>query len=173
MQCAPLPTPTQEKRPARSTGASATGGGKTRTSTSSAPRRPSCCSAPPPSTVSVWPPWPEFGRTEMTTPTIENTVRPGAEATDEEFRLRMRAFLADNAPGKRPRDPAGKVPWTKSWHATLFDNGYAGPSWPVEPGGMAPCFARQVIYPEEIARAKVPGPPGTGLGILAPTILTS
>src|SRR3546814_5735654 len=82
MQCAPLPTPTQEKRPARSTGASATGGGKTRTSTSSAPSRPSCCSAPPPSTVSVWPPWPEFGRTEMTTPTIENTVHPGAEATD-------------------------------------------------------------------------------------------
>ncbi|HEY9564781.1 MAG TPA: acyl-CoA dehydrogenase family protein, partial [Nocardioides sp.] len=108
----------------------------------------------------------------MTTPTIENTVRPGAEATDEEFRLRMRAFLADNAPGKRPRDPAGKVTWTKSWHATLFDNGYAGPSWPVEHGGMALDFARQVIYQEEIARAKVPGPLGTGLGIVAPTIIS-
>src|SRR3546814_14129775 len=138
MQCAPLPTPTQEKRPARSTGASATGGGKTRTSTSSAPRRPSCCSAPPPSTVSVWPPWPEFGRTEMTTPTIENTVRPGAEATDEEFRLRMRAFLADNAPGKRPRAPAGKVTWTKSRHEDHFGTRYPRTTGPCAPGENDP-----------------------------------
>ncbi|WGL54032.1 acyl-CoA dehydrogenase family protein [Nocardioides sp. BP30] len=91
--------------------------------------------------------------------------------TDEEFRARLRAFLAGNAPGPRPKDPREKIAWTKAWHATLVDNGYAGPSWPREYGGMDLPFSRQVIYQEEIARAKVPGPLGTGLGIVAPTII--
>jgi alkylation response protein AidB-like acyl-CoA dehydrogenase len=91
--------------------------------------------------------------------------------TDEEFRARLRSFLAENAPGPRPKDPQEKIAWTKAWHATLVDHGYAGPSWPREYGGMDLPFSRQVIYQEEIARAKVPGPLGTGLGIVAPTII--
>lgn len=91
--------------------------------------------------------------------------------TDEEFRTRLRDFLADSSPGPRPKDPGQKVTWTKAWHATLVDHGYAGPSWPREYGGMNLPFARQVIYQEEIARAKVPGPLGTGIGIVAPTII--
>jgi alkylation response protein AidB-like acyl-CoA dehydrogenase len=33
-------------------------------------------------------------------------------------------------------------------------------------------FERQVIYQEEFARARVPGPPATGVGIAGPTIVT-
>ncbi|WP_327100481.1 acyl-CoA dehydrogenase family protein [Nocardia vinacea] len=91
--------------------------------------------------------------------------------TDEEFRARLRAFLTDHHPGRRPKDPAARLAWQKAWLATLFDAGYAGPSWPREYGGMGLSFGRQVIYQEEYARARVPGPLGTGLGIAAPTII--
>ncbi|MDR7167308.1 alkylation response protein AidB-like acyl-CoA dehydrogenase [Nocardia kruczakiae] len=91
--------------------------------------------------------------------------------TDEEFRARLRAFLTENHPGKPPRDPEERKAWQKNWLATLFDAGYAGPSWPKEHGGMDLPFARQVIYQEEYSKARVPGPQGTGLGIVAPTII--
>lgn len=98
-----------------------------------------------------------------------------AETTDEttaEFRARLRDFLRDNHPGRPPRDPAGALAHQKAWAATLYDHGFAGPSWPREYGGMALPFEKQVAYHEEIARARVPSPPGTGLGIAAPTIIT-
>lgn len=95
----------------------------------------------------------------------------GLAEADDHFRARLRAFLADHHPGRAPRDPADRVGWTKGWLATLFDHGYAGPSWPQEVGGMGLTFAHQVIYQEELARARVPGPLGTGLGIVAPTII--
>ncbi len=92
--------------------------------------------------------------------------------TDEEFRARLRAFLTEHHPGRRPKDPRERLAWQKAWLARLFDAGYAGPSWPREYGGMDLGFARQVIYQEEYARARVPGPLGTGLGIAAPTLIT-
>lgn len=91
--------------------------------------------------------------------------------TDAEFRARLRGFLSENHPGRRPKDAAARLAWQKSWLAQLFDAGYAGPSWPREYGGMGLSFARQVIYQEEYAKARVPGPLGTGLGIAAPTII--
>jgi alkylation response protein AidB-like acyl-CoA dehydrogenase len=91
--------------------------------------------------------------------------------TDEAFRARLREFFTARHPGRPPKDPRERVVWTKAWLATLFDNGYAGPGWPAEFGGMELPFARQVIYQEEHARARVPGPLGTGLNIAAPTII--
>ncbi|MET9491201.1 acyl-CoA dehydrogenase family protein [Nocardia sp. NPDC006630] len=97
--------------------------------------------------------------------------RPGLVETDAQFRARFRAFLTDSRPGRRPSDPVVRLAWQKHWLATLFDAGYAGPGWPREYGGMGLDFSRQVIYQEEYARARVPGPLGTGLGIAAPTII--
>ncbi|WP_369032530.1 acyl-CoA dehydrogenase family protein [Streptomyces adonidis] len=107
------------------------------------------------------------------TSTVTSTVPSTAQeaVTDEEFRGGLRTFLADHHPGRRPKDPAERLLWQKAWLATLFDAGYAGPSWPREYGGMALDFARQVIYQEEYERARVPGPLGTGLGIAAPTLI--
>jgi alkylation response protein AidB-like acyl-CoA dehydrogenase len=101
------------------------------------------------------------------------TVQSEATAaeTDEVFRTRLRAFFADHHPGRPPKDPQERLAWTKAWLATVFDHGYAGPAWPTQYGGMGLPFARQVIYHEEFAKARLPGPLGTGLGIAAPTII--
>lgn len=89
----------------------------------------------------------------------------------DEFRAGLREFLTAHHPGRRPRDPAERLAWQKAWLATLFDAGYAGPSWPRAYGGMELSFAGQVAYQEEYARARVPGPLGTGVGIAAPTLI--
>jgi alkylation response protein AidB-like acyl-CoA dehydrogenase len=102
----------------------------------------------------------------------DSLTREAAPLTDDEFRARLRAFLTDNHPGRPPRgDVTARRAWHKAWLATLYDAGFAGPGWPSEYGGMALSFAHQVIYQEEYARARVPGPQGTGLGIAAPTII--
>ncbi|MFJ3895245.1 acyl-CoA dehydrogenase family protein [Streptomyces sp. NPDC090083] len=92
--------------------------------------------------------------------------------TDERFRARLRTFLTERHPGRRPKDPVERIAWQKKWLATLYDAGYAGPGWPRAYGGMDLSFARQVVYQEEYARARVPGPLGTGTGIAAPTLIT-
>jgi alkylation response protein AidB-like acyl-CoA dehydrogenase len=61
--------------------------------------------------------------------------------------------------------------WQRAWCATAVDHGLAGPSWPREHGGMELAFEEQVVYAEEAARARVPGVPGTGVGIAGPTII--
>lgn len=99
-------------------------------------------------------------------------VRAAASGTDEEFRTALRWWLTEQHPGRRPKDPAERFAWQKAWLAKLYDAGFAGPSWPREYGGMDLPFARQVIYQEEYARARVPGPLGTGLGIVGPTLIT-
>ncbi|MGO9158802.1 acyl-CoA dehydrogenase family protein [Mycobacterium sp.] len=99
-------------------------------------------------------------------------VRAAASDTDEEFRAALRSWLSDQHPGRRPKDPAERLAWQKAWLAKLYDAGFAGPSWPREYGGMDLPFARQIIYQEEYVRARVPGPLGTGLGIVGPTLIT-
>jgi alkylation response protein AidB-like acyl-CoA dehydrogenase len=99
-----------------------------------------------------------------------DAVTPVADS-DEAFRALLHQFLAEHHPGRPPKDSQERLAWTKAWLAILFDSGYAGPSWPREFGGMELSFARQVIYHEEVARARVPGPLGTGVGIAAPAII--
>ncbi|ROO87459.1 alkylation response protein AidB-like acyl-CoA dehydrogenase [Actinocorallia herbida] len=103
--------------------------------------------------------------------TLQERANPAPAETGEEFRTRLRAFFTDHHPGRAPKDPAERFAWNRRWLATMFDHGYAGPGWPREFGGMELSFAHQVIYQEELARARVPGPLGTGLGIVAPTII--
>jgi alkylation response protein AidB-like acyl-CoA dehydrogenase len=87
------------------------------------------------------------------------------------FRERLQSFLIEHDQGKPPKDPAGRLAWRKAWCATLADGGYAGPSWPREWGGMELGFADQVVYAEELERARVPSHPGTGVMIAAPTLI--
>ena len=93
-------------------------------------------------------------------------------AEDEEFRSRLRGFLAEHAPGKPPRDAAGRLTWQKEWAAVKYDHGWAGPGWPKDIGGMDLPFSRQVIYQQEMAKARVPGHPGAGLTLVGPTLIT-
>lgn len=89
----------------------------------------------------------------------------------ERFRQRFRQFLHENHPGSAPKSRPERLAWQKAWNATLVDGGFGSPSWPVRYGGSDLPFAHQVVYSEEFARAKVPGPLGTGVGIAGPTIV--
>jgi alkylation response protein AidB-like acyl-CoA dehydrogenase len=86
----------------------------------------------------------------VTTTTIDRR----SVGTDEEFRAELRQFLEAYHPGKAPRDKAERLAYQRAWSATLYDHGWAGPSWPRELGGMDLPFARQVVYQEELARAR-------------------
>jgi alkylation response protein AidB-like acyl-CoA dehydrogenase len=90
---------------------------------------------------------------------------------DETFRDDLRAFLTAHAPGKPPKGEAERVAGQKAWAATKFDHGWAGPSWPKQFGGMDLPFSQQVIYQEELARARVPSHPGTGINMVGPTLI--
>jgi alkylation response protein AidB-like acyl-CoA dehydrogenase len=92
-------------------------------------------------------------------------------AEDEEFRAALRAFLAEHAPGKPPKDAAGRLAWQKAWAAVKFDNGWAGPSWPKDVGGMELPFTWQVIYQQEMATARAPAHPGAGINMVGPTLI--
>jgi len=90
---------------------------------------------------------------------------------DELFRAELRAFLDARSLGAPPKGAGPRLAWQKSWQAVLVDGGYAGPSWPNAYGGMDLPFSRQVVYQQEIARARVPPHPGTGVQIAAPAII--
>lgn len=90
---------------------------------------------------------------------------------DRSFRRRLRSFIDEHHLGKPPRGKSERLVWQKEWCALLADNGYAGPSWPSRYGGMDLPFSQQVVYAEELARARVPRQPGTGVVIAAPTII--
>jgi alkylation response protein AidB-like acyl-CoA dehydrogenase len=88
------------------------------------------------------------------------------------FRAALRAFLTEHHPG---RSPAGsrreRAAWQRSWCAVLYDHGFAGPSWPAGYGGMDLDLEHQIVYYDEIARARVPAHPGNGPSIAGPTII--
>jgi alkylation response protein AidB-like acyl-CoA dehydrogenase len=92
-------------------------------------------------------------------------------AQDEEFRANLRAFLAEHAPGKPPRDAPARLAWQRAWAAVKFDHGWSGPSWPRELGGMELSFPQQVIYHQEMAAARAPAHPGTGINMVGPTLI--
>ncbi|MET0147496.1 MAG: acyl-CoA dehydrogenase family protein [Ilumatobacteraceae bacterium] len=106
----------------------------------------------------------------MSAPAMTASV-PRNQMGGDEFRAALRAFLQEHHPGKRPRDADEALAWQKAWNATLVDHGWGGASWPVEHGGMDLPFELQVVFHEEIGRAKVPGALGTGTHIAAPTIV--
>ncbi len=79
------------------------------------------------------------------------------EPSAEEFRARVRAFLAAH------RDAARSV---DGWRRTLYEHGFLGVSWPTEYGGGGLTRAEQVVLAEEFARAGVPtGAPQDNFGI--------
>jgi alkylation response protein AidB-like acyl-CoA dehydrogenase len=110
--------------------------------------------------------------TDMTTRLDVPGVKTADAETDQQFRSLLRSWLTEHHPGRRPRDPRERLPWQKAWLATLYDAGFAGPSWPRALGGMDLPFSRQVIYQEEYGRMRLPTPLGTGVGIAGPTLIT-
>jgi alkylation response protein AidB-like acyl-CoA dehydrogenase len=84
-------------------------------------------------------------------------------AEEERFRLELRQWLCEHLPPgwgtpgyAYPRTYEEWVAVRRQWDRTLYAGGYAGLSWPKEYGGRGATLVEQVIYFEEIARARAP-----------------
>jgi alkylation response protein AidB-like acyl-CoA dehydrogenase len=95
------------------------------------------------------------------------------------FRDDIRAWLSKNLPKQRPtRAASGEtrsekhVQFFKDWARKLHQDGWAGISWPAEYGGRGATLMEQVIFNEEMARARAPEHINViGLSMAGPTII--
>lgn len=87
------------------------------------------------------------------------------------FRQKLRAFLAEHHPGRPPKGGADRLRFERGWAALLAHAGWAAPAWPKEWGGMDLPAELQLVYHEEMARARVPAHPSPNSFIVGPAIL--
>ncbi|MBV9596968.1 MAG: acyl-CoA dehydrogenase family protein [Chloroflexi bacterium] len=98
---------------------------------------------------------------------MEIDVDLNYSAEDEQFRLRVRQWIAEHPPG-----PLGTLAQKKAWQRTLYDAGYVGMGWPKEFGGQDARPMEQAIVAEEMARGDVPGAVNSlALGLIGPTLI--
>ncbi len=98
---------------------------------------------------------------------------------EERFRLELRQWLSEHLPRgwgtpgfEYPKTYEEWVTLRRQWDRTLFAGGYAGLSWPKEYGGRGATLVEQVIYYEEVARARAPEELGRNAKLLlGPTII--
>lgn len=77
--------------------------------------------------------------------------------SDLEFRARAREWLSGNVPTtQRPAHGPAAAQFDRDWQRKLFDHGWAGINWPKEHGGLGLSGLQQVIWYEELARARAP-----------------
>ena len=80
--------------------------------------------------------------------------------SDEKFRAELRAWLCDAVPGHGAPPPVhdwdARLAYDTGWQRKLFEAGYAGINWPREYGGRDASATEQLVYYEEIARARAP-----------------
>ena len=76
--------------------------------------------------------------------------------SEESFRSELRAWLVGNAPGPEPAELKEWVTFGKAWQRKLHRAGWCGVHWPVEYGGKGASLIEQIIFQQEMARAKAP-----------------
>lgn len=95
----------------------------------------------------------------------------------EQFRKELRGWLSAHlteaviaAGDRRGADDAFAT--LRDWNATVADAGWAAVSWPAEYGGRGASPIEQLVYAEEITRARVPLPLNIiGINNIAPAIM--
>ena len=75
---------------------------------------------------------------------------------EERFRAELRAWLSANSPGPEPAALDDWVRYGKAWQRRLYEAGWCGVHWPSEYGGRGATVIEQIIFQEEMARAKAP-----------------
>jgi alkylation response protein AidB-like acyl-CoA dehydrogenase len=81
----------------------------------------------------------------------------GITEDEARFRDELRMWLEANLPREAPpEDEAERRVYQRAWQNRLADAGYVGIHWPVEYGGRAAGLNEQVIFSEEMARARSP-----------------
>jgi alkylation response protein AidB-like acyl-CoA dehydrogenase len=80
--------------------------------------------------------------------------------SDEQFRSELRSWLEEAVPAHGDPPPAHDWParraYDTSWQHKLYEAGYACINWPKEYGGRDASPTEQLVYYEEIGRAKAP-----------------
>lgn len=76
---------------------------------------------------------------------------------EEAFRLELRAWLEANVPREpMPDDEDARRDHQRAWQRRLAAAGYVGIQWPAEHGGRGATLNEQIIFTEEMARARAP-----------------
>jgi alkylation response protein AidB-like acyl-CoA dehydrogenase len=75
---------------------------------------------------------------------------------EERFRAELRAWLEAHPAGAEPSDPKAWVAFAKGWQRQLAEAGWCGVAWPKAYGGRGATLIEQIIFQEELARAKAP-----------------
>ena len=92
-------------------------------------------------------------------------------AEEERFRDEVRSWLAANLSKDDEslfNDPEKMDDWMaflKGWQRKLYDAGWAGISWPSEYGGRGATIIEELIFTEEMARARAPNLMNISIGI--------
>ncbi|MFZ3471082.1 acyl-CoA dehydrogenase [Streptomyces sp. 4.24] len=95
---------------------------------------------------------------------------------EQEFRARLRTWLAEVLPQLPPRpspdDWPGRRTYDAGWQRRLYDAGYAGLHWPVDAGGRGATPTQHLIFLEETERAGAPYVGANFVGLLhaGPTV---
>ncbi|MFJ3606496.1 acyl-CoA dehydrogenase family protein [Streptomyces anulatus] len=95
---------------------------------------------------------------------------------EEEFRRRLREWLAGVLPGLPPKPSPDDWParraYDTTWQRMLYDAGYAGLHWPVDAGGRGATPTQHLIYLEEAEKAGAPYVGANFVGLLhaGPTV---
>jgi len=75
---------------------------------------------------------------------------------EERFRSDLRAWLEANPPAAEPSALAAWVAQGKAWQRRLYEAGWCGVHWPAAYGGRGASLIEQIIFQEEMARARAP-----------------
>jgi alkylation response protein AidB-like acyl-CoA dehydrogenase len=88
------------------------------------------------------------------------------------FRDELRAWLAENHPGREPEGDEAAFAFRRAWQRQLHAAGWAGVSWPSQYGGRGATLVEQAIYNEEVVRARAPQTANVlGLAMGGPTVI--
>ena len=96
------------------------------------------------------------------------------------FRDEVRAWIAVNLPDgwgepgfREPETFEERLEFARGWERKLADAGWAGISWPTEYGGRGATLMEQVIFHQEMARARAPqiSVNFVGINLAGPTIM--
>src|SRR3954463_14007283 len=91
---------------------------------------------------------------------------------EREFRDAVRAWIAENHPGREPDGDRELFEFRRTWQRALNERGWAGLSWPTEYGGAGATLVEQAIFFEEVARAGAPPMANVlGLAMGGPTVI--
>jgi alkylation response protein AidB-like acyl-CoA dehydrogenase len=100
-------------------------------------------------------------------------LQPRFTTAEEAFRDELRAWLAAHVPRTSPpEDDVERRRFQRAWQRELADAGWVGIQWPREYGGRAAGLHEQIIFTEEMARARAPEIlDAVSVNIVGPTLI--